>query len=224
MLTFEDENTPGTCINQPSVTRIWTVTDNAGNTSQISQTITVLGSIAPGLGFVTGHIFNESNQMIENVEVHAGGSTISLMQLTLDDGYYEFQVPVDNNYEVEPVRNDNPLNGISTFDLILLSRHILGIELLDSPYKLIAADINNSGTISAFDLIELRKLILFIYTELPENPSWKFVDESYIFTDPTNPFNSTFPMTYSINNLVTHEVADFIGIKMGDLNESAIPK
>ena len=41
---------------------------------------------------------------------------------------------------------------------------------------MIAADINNDKDISAIDLIELRKLILGIYLELPDNGSWKMVD------------------------------------------------
>ena len=45
--------------------------------------------------------------------------------------------------------------------------HVLGQEVLDSPYKMIAADINNDKEISALDLIELRKLILGVYNELP---------------------------------------------------------
>jgi len=105
----------------------------------------------------------------------------------------------------------------------LISQHILGINTLDSPYKLIAADVSNNGDITAFDMIELRKLILFINTEFPNNTSWRFVDESHVFANPTNPFESTFPENYSINDLVENEIADFIAIKTGDVNDSAIP-
>ena len=65
--------------------------------------------------------------------------------------------------------------------------------------------------------------LTFIYDELPENPSWKFIDATYNFANPMNPFASTFPTTYSINGLSGTEIADFVGIKMGDLNSSAIP-
>ena len=37
--------------------------------------------------------------------------------------------------------------------------HILGMDELDSPYQMIAADANNSGTITSADLVEIRKLI-----------------------------------------------------------------
>jgi len=72
-------------------------------------------------------------------------------------------------------------------------------------------------------MIELRKLILLIDSEFANNTSWRFVDETYIFADPTNPFASTFPETYNINGLSQTEIADFIGVKIGDVNGTAIP-
>jgi hypothetical protein len=68
------------------------------------------------------------------------------------------------DYTVTPVLDANYLNGVSTFDLVLIQRHILGVQLLDSPYKMIAADANNSQTITTSDIIMLRRLILSILT------------------------------------------------------------
>ena len=73
-------------------------------------------------------------------------------------------------------------NGVSTLDLVRIQKHLLGIEALSSPYDLIAADANNSESVSAIDLVELRKLILGIYTELPANQSWRFVDKGFLFS------------------------------------------
>jgi hypothetical protein len=42
----------------------------------------------------------------------------------------------------------------------MIQRHILGLQALDSNYKLIAADANNDGKVTASDLTDLRKLIL----------------------------------------------------------------
>ena len=58
------------------------------------------------------------------------------------------------------IKNDDPKNGVSTKDLVMIQKHLLGIELLVDPHDFIAADINNDGKISARDLLELRKLIL----------------------------------------------------------------
>ncbi|MBK9583675.1 MAG: hypothetical protein IPO48_17815 [Saprospiraceae bacterium] len=66
------------------------------------------------------------------------------------------------------------MNGVSTLDLVMIQRHILGLQALDSNYKLIAADANNDGKVTASDLTDLRKLILGVTTALPNNTSWKF--------------------------------------------------
>jgi hypothetical protein len=94
---------------------------------------------------------------------------------------------------ITPHLDENPLNGVTTFDLVLITKHILGIQLLDSPYKMIAADVNNSSTITTADMIQLRKLILGIYDDFPNNTSWRFVDADYVFPDPTNPWLQEFP-------------------------------
>lgn len=121
---------------------------------------------------------------------------------------------------------DSPLNGVSTYDLVLISQHILGIKPLDSPYKMIAADGNRSGSITTFDIVEIRKLILGIYTKLPGNTSWRFVPRNYVFPDPQNPFGSVFPESGIINPLGSPPVYEneFVAIKVGDVNSSVIAK
>ena len=57
-------------------------------------------------------------------------------------------MPKGGDYIINPYSNDNPLNGVSTLDIVEIQRHILGMQSLDSPYKIIAADINNDKTLS----------------------------------------------------------------------------
>lgn len=61
-----------------------------------------------------------------------------------------------------------PLEGVTTMDIILIQKHILGIKSLDSPYKIIAADVNNSQSITASDIAEIRKLILGVIESFPK--------------------------------------------------------
>jgi hypothetical protein len=130
---------------------------------------------------------------------------------------------MNQNYNITPSRNDNHLNGISSYDLIILGRHLLEIQTLDSPYKLIAADVNRSGSITSLDLIQLRRLILHIDEEFSDNTSWRFIDANYTFPNLANPFATTFPEAVSINNLSQAELHDFIAVKIGDLNGSVSP-
>ncbi|MEO6037358.1 MAG: T9SS type A sorting domain-containing protein [Saprospiraceae bacterium] len=132
-------------------------------------------------------------------------------------------VPISSNVTITPSKDTNPLNGVSTYDLVLISRHILGLEPLGSPYKMIAADVNKSGSITTFDIVELRKLILGYYQELPNNTSWRFVDQAFVFPNQNNPFQTVFPENKTLINIQQNMLAlNFVGIKIGDVNCNAI--
>lgn len=140
-------------------------------------------------------------------------------------GAFQFS-PVEGcqDYTLTPYRNDNPTNGVTTFDLVLISKHILGLEPLNTPYKIIAADANRSGAVTTFDIVQLRKLILGIDTVFSGNTSWRFVPSDYIFANPQNPFSSAFPESLNIQAGSTSVSAlDFEAIKVGDVNETAAP-
>ena len=140
---------------------------------------------------------------------------------TDENGAYSFNVSTElSNLAIAPERNTNYLEGVSTFDLVLISQHILGIQALDSPYKIIAADINNSGTVSTLDIVDARRVILHIDEEFPNNTSWRFVDAAFVFPNTGNPFATSFPEIYSVNGLDSDVIADFIGIKVGDVNQT----
>ena len=114
------------------------------------------------------------------------------------------------------------MNGVSTIDIIFISKHILGIQLLDSPYKLLAADVNRSNTVSTLDLIHLRKVILGVSQGFPNNESWRYVDAAYNFPNPADPWVEEFPERLAIPMLM-HDLfgADFIAVKVGDVNGNA---
>ncbi len=198
-------------------------TDQCGNTSYVEYSFYVVpaGGPEPG-GAVLGLIETEESESVADVEVSLEGNGNMLYDVTEADGLYSFSgLDIDQNYTVTPYQNNNPLNGVSTFDIVLMAKHILEIDLLDSPYKMIAADINKSGTITTIDMVELRKLILFIDDEFANNTSWRFVEAAFVFPDPTNPFETLFPEIVDINGLSADEIHDFVGIKIGDLNGSA---
>lgn len=104
-------------------------------------------------------------------------------------------------FEIRPSKNDQPLNGVSTFDLVQINKQILGITPFQAPWQFIAADANSSGTITTFDIVELRKLILGVYDSLLNSPSWVF----------TPAFDTISPMA----------CPEFTAIKRGDVNGNA---
>ncbi|MEO1515870.1 MAG: cohesin domain-containing protein, partial [Bacteroidota bacterium] len=171
---------------------------------------------------ISGDIQNEEGEDVEGVMVYVENANMNDQEETGIDGFFSFILNTDQNYVVRPEKDVRPLNGVSTYDLVIMSKHILGIEALTSPYKLIAADVNNSGEVTAFDMVDLRKLILFIDTEFQNNTSWRFVPTDHVFPN-NDPFTQSFPEVYDINDLSSDMEVDFVGIKIGDLNDSARP-
>ena len=102
--------------------------------------------------------------------------------------------------------------------MILIQQHILGINGLGSPYKHIAADVNRSGSISTFDLIRLRKLILGIDAEFRNNTSWRFVDKDFAFPDP-DPLQASIPESISLTDIGPDNFRlEFVAVKVGDVS------
>ena len=170
---------------------------------------------------VAGAIVNANGEDVQSVAISVNGADQRTMT-TAADGKYEFMLSTGGDYTITPEKDINPLNGVSTFDLVLISKHILGITPFDSPYKYIAADVNKSGSITAFDMVQLRQLILNITSEFPNNSSWRFVERDYEFTS-ANPAAESFNEFISINNL-DHNMnnMDFTAVKVGDVNGNAL--
>jgi hypothetical protein len=175
---------------------------------------------------ISGFIFTEEMIGINNVDLTIDPSSGNSIIIGTDtSGTFDLHVEPGLDYTIVPSKNNNHLNGVTTFDAVKMTRHILNVELLDSPYKMIAADINNSKSITTFDIVVLRKLILNIYTNYPNNTSWRFIPADYVFPNPLNPFEEDFPEVININNLMESQAdLNFIGVKVGDLNNSADPK
>jgi len=204
------------------------VVDGAGNWDVVETFVLVESNIFDcnagenASGMVAGRIVNPNGENVEQVSVSIAGAMQESMTTTAD-GAFQFNLTTGADYTVTPVKDMNPLNGVSTFDLVLISKHILGITNFDSPYKYVAADVNKSGTITAFDMVQLRQLILNISTEFANNDSWRFVDADHDFSVATaNPAAQDFAEFKNISQLSANMTdLDFIGVKIGDVNGSA---
>ncbi len=114
--------------------------------------------------------------------------------------------------------SDDLTQGVSTFDLVLITQHVLGIENFTEPYQLIAADANNDGTISTFDVIVLRQVLLSIAQELPDNRNW-LIFEGNPSTLSENP---SLGNTFWINEIGENvSNIEFTLLKIGDVNGDA---
>ncbi len=179
----------------------------------------------PDTAGIICRVRTEMFQPIEEVSVRLVAPAIPLdvTQLTDETGTVFFEpLPDSMDFGLSCTKNSGVSNGVTTLDMILISRHILGLEPLSSPYKTIAADVNRSGSITGLDILLIRHLILGLTTEFPNNSSWRFIPSDYIFPYPINPFQYPFPNSASFTAPVSQPI-DFIGIKIGDLNNTADP-
>ncbi|MEL7163422.1 MAG: hypothetical protein AAFN92_21875, partial [Bacteroidota bacterium] len=154
-----------------------------------------------------------------------GASDLARTVTTGDDGTFRFtSLPAGADYTITPTHFTDYLNGVRTSDIVAITRHILGVNLLDSPYKHIAADVDGNQEIDVADIINIRRLILGLSDTYPNDmPSWAFVPADYEFTELDNPWAEAFPSVSNFNNLDASVIdADFIGAKLGDVNGSAI--
>jgi thiol-disulfide isomerase/thioredoxin len=123
------------------------------------------------------------------------------------------------NYRLFASKNLNYGNGVTTFDMVMITKHILAVAPFKSIYPIIAADVNLSNSISTFDMVALRKLILSVDTLFPNGKSWRFIRKD---CDPL-----TLPNTCPLDTVKIFTTEDdmteivLIGIKMGDANFSA---
>ena len=167
-----------------------------------------------------GTITNEFGFNILNVDVALSDENNVQLATTVADGFFTLdRIKTCQEFAVTLDKNDDYTNGVSTLDLVLILKHILGVELLNSPYKYIAADVNKSNAITTADLVEIRKVILGREATFSNNRSWRFVSADYNFED-DNPLDDDFQETFLIN-LAKDTDMNFVGIKVGDVNVNA---
>lgn len=202
------------------------VADEAGNYSLCAADIIITDNLdACGLArpMIMGSIHTITGDMVEYVDVQVSGTGEMPTMITTDNsGTFSYAVEKGADYTIRPKKDMNPLNGVSTFDLVLIQKHILGLKPFESPYDYIAADINQSKTVSAYDMVLLRQLILNIRTDFPNNESWKFVNMAYPMEAP-NPLVEGYEQESRVIDIDKDVVLEFMAVKVGDVNNSAKP-
>ncbi|WP_367389226.1 hypothetical protein [Lewinella sp. LCG006] len=141
----------------------------------------------------------------------ADGSVLSTQSVDCD-GQYTFsglESGVDYSLRLDK-ENSSAFNGVSTFDLVLISRHLLDVQPFSNPYSVVAADVDESGVISITDIMIAQSIVYAQVTSFP-GQNWFFFNEG-------NSLPATeFPIT------LTADLLDFnfIGVKKADVNNSA---
>ena len=184
----------------------------------------------PGDPIVSGTVQNEFGVPVTNSMAHL--YDLNMQELTAQavngNGEFQFRVHAGSDRNVGTDRNDDHLNGVTAQDLAIIQRHIANIELMNSDYKMVAADANADTKVNVLDVLDLRLLLLGDYDVLPNNTSWVMMDEGYAFPGmsrlalPAGFYNEATTLTF---NNITSDITDanFVGVKVGDVDEDAIP-
>lgn len=219
--TYTDERI--TNANGFTIKRTWVLKNECtGETRTVVQNLTyTVGTCPSATTFISGKIQRE-DLMDVPAKIMVQNAANEMLNSTTATNYNFNNLLINNRYRISPERpNTDWSNGVTTFDIALVSSHILGINTLGTPYQIIAADVNRSGDIDATDMLLMRRLILRQNVDFPNNNSWRFINKNYQFQDPTNPFASDFTETLIVPNL-TNPITngDFVAIKVGDVNGS----
>lgn len=155
-----------------------------------------------------------------NVAINNPNNTSTMTNI---DGQYGFSsVIAASNVDIDPSSNVPHDAGVNALDIVRLQRHLLVVDPITSPYKLIAADVNNDKVVNAIDVVTLQRMQLKLIDVFPNNTSHRFVPMSYVFVG--DPLTSNFPEQISLQNISANvNNADFYGIKIGDLDDSYQP-
>ena len=214
-----------------TVQQILYVSDGQGN-ARGEVTIEVLltdnTNVCPDLNgvaaLIRGVLADENNVVVPNVSVTLRDRLTGAISdvTTNNQGEYLFDgLTEGRSYDVLPKLEGNDVLGISTIDMLQIQRHILGLASFTSPYKILAADINNSKGISASDLVLIQKLILGFDNVMTNNDPWKFVPGEFIF-DSNSPFD--YPEEFNTGAISSgFNTVNFVGVKVGDVNGNAFP-
>jgi hypothetical protein len=218
-ISFDDQEVvpadPAYCR---QVNRTWTIMSACDGTV-LSTFVQVILFEEGGRPFIVeGFIRTISEDGMDNIEVMGvQGTRSSVYAVSGTDGSYRLHaIRSQEGITVEPRNLDPTIQGITTLDILKISRHIRGEERLPTPYHIIAADVDRDNRLSARDLTLLRDLILNKIPSLPHG-NWRFVDRNYEFQNPLRPLRENFRETIHLDGssqTVAH--ADFVGIRVGD--------
>ena len=159
----------------------------------------------PPMAIVSGSVQNAKNETISGVNISVTGDADTSFMVNEDGSFAVPLLSENKNYTVTLEKNTLPSNGVTTLDMVFIARHILAIDTFTQAYQPLVADVNQSGTITTFDMVVIRQLILGVINEFPA-PSWIFM-----------------PNAIEISSIAELGALNFQGFKMGDLNLSANP-
>ena len=152
--------------------------------------------------------FNSVNTPLDGLIINLKNDSGNVVNTATTDanGFYSFSGVFSGNYMLD-VFTVKSWTGVSCTDALLIQLHIAGLSYITLPIRLHAADVNNTNTISAADVLMIKRRIVCIDTAFTR-PDW-------LFEIPEG------------GNIITvgedNVIHNFYGLCAGDINGSNIP-
>lgn len=185
----------------------------------IEQPVTVIGQINfqqgnAGVGNAIVQVLDANNNIVDADTT--GTSGVFYLDILLSE--------VLPGWKVKVIKNGAPGNGVSALDLVKIQKHILFIEPFSDPLTKLAADVNESGTISSLDVVGILKLLLGKVAHFPDNESWIVVPADTDFGIPSQNPPVIGDTTILLSDILSGaREPNWLGIKKGDVNSTANP-
>lgn len=201
---------------------VW-VTDKHGNQSSCNVTLAIAdhNGCDPTAMSILGKITDKFNNPIENATVMVEDEGVVTSEtFTGASGYYDI-----NGISFESTRpmlkvfsNEDNLKGIDQGDLVLLLRHVQGVEAIKGVDALAAADVNSDGEVDMEDYWDLLDHMYNLPGRTAEVTPWKFYDEEIrYFGVNANILVKPVPLRRF------RRIYSMIGLKTGDIDFSWRP-
>ena len=152
-----------------------------------------------------------SQRSFEAIVVNLNNEPISNVVFTNQEGQVITTTDIDGRFSLNLESNDQIISlskessaaqGLSSTDLVLTVNHVLGRRPFTNPLQITIADVNNSSTVSATDLVVMKRVILQDLDGFGDRPFWNFI-----------------PQQLDINSPAV--IDTILAYKLGDVNASA---
>lgn len=181
------------------------------------------------LGMISARAYDRSDQQVSQ----------TTFELSEPEEDYRLELPEDANgfhttltglnlgrmYNIIPQKDGDPRNGLSSFEIFLAQRLLLGLEVpqVTDPRQIVALDMNCSQSFTAIDLLIMQGLLVGNTEQVADCNSWTFVPDSHQFPAAFDQFN-VFPAPRQAEIMLEGDsMVTFTALKTGDLLGNADP-
>ena len=114
---------------------------------------------------------------------------------------------------------DDPMTDVTTFDIVKIQKHLLQLEEFPTFFHYVAADVNRSCSVSALDMVEIRKVLLGSEEEFLDGQEWIIFNQAHDTSD--------FDALCDLPEIVeftwdSSELVNWWAVKVGDVSSAVV--